>query len=100
MRVSLFLVGLAEYDEAEDHNAFADMPVELENRLQEGQGDDGSPVVFKIDYVAERYVDCADVDFASSGYDMDFGMWEIRAEKEALDIMVGISGIVQNQWQG
>tara|TARA_B100000749_G_C18398511_1_gene453605 strand:+ start:136 stop:435 length:300 start_codon:yes stop_codon:yes gene_type:complete len=99
MRVSLFLVGVAEYDEAEDHNAFADMPVELENRLEDPNVENGSPVIFKIDYVTERYVDYSDVDDAEYS-PVKMEEWEVRAEKEALDIMVGVSDVIQNQWQG
>lgn len=85
MRVSLFLVGVAEYDESSTGISYVDLPAELEELLMQG-AIDGDPTVFKIDFgkgIDVDYPDPEDEDQGTPEHDL----WRSRAEQEALEIL-------------
>ena len=88
MRVSLFLVGVAEYDDTPSGcNSYRDWPVELEELLMMGK-DDEDPTIFKIDFIKGVDVDYSDPEDDDSG-SSEHDQWRQRAVQEALNIMVG-----------
>ncbi len=88
MRVSLFLVGIAEYDDTPSGCvSYVDLPAELGELLSES-GDDWDPTVFKIDFVKGIDIDYDDPEDEDSG-NHEHDLWRQRAEEEALKVMVG-----------
>tara|TARA_B100000749_G_scaffold34911_1_gene24173 strand:+ start:885 stop:1190 length:306 start_codon:yes stop_codon:yes gene_type:complete len=88
MRVSLFLVGVAEYDDTPSGCvSYVDLPAELEELLAVS-GDDWDPTVFKIDFVKGIDVDYADPEDEDEG-SSEHDQWREKATQEALDILVG-----------
>ena len=88
MRVSLFLVGVAEYDDTPSGCvSYIDLPAEL-GELLSVSGDDWDPTVFKIDFVKGIDVDYGDPEDEDEG-STEHDQWREKAAQEALDIMVG-----------
>ncbi len=93
MRVSLFLVGIAEYDDPPSGCvSYMDLPAEL-GELLSVSGDDWDPTVFKIDFVKGIEVDYGDPEDEDQG-SPEHDSWRERAEEEALKVMVGTTSTI------
>ncbi len=96
MRVSLFLVGVAEMDDGygTSHFSYADLPAELGETLEAATDrDDGDYTIFKVDYVKEVTVDYPDPEDDDQG-SPEHDRWRERAIEEALKVMVGTTSTI------